>query len=236
MAEGGIDADERPGRRGWVFSIGVGVLYGAVPLVTLGMCAPLPFIYAAVRRNSFPLGIFTSLYIAWVMVVFKMASGGGSHSMFENMMLGGLWLGSTVHAFAVGVIGCRGPRRRKRDIIVTPLAVERDRIAQAAASRRRRLRAKARALAERDPDAARELRIGRPDLPRTHDDGGLIDVNHVPARVLATLPGLDSAAIVRLIERRVARGGFRSVEDMARDLALPTDLLHDLAEVAIFLG
>jgi hypothetical protein len=34
-----------------------------------------------------------------------------------------------------------------------------------------------------------ELRIGRPDLPRVYDDGGLIDVNHVPPQVLATLPG-----------------------------------------------
>ena len=34
---------------------------------------------------------------------------------------------------------------------------------------------------------ARELRIGRPDLPRQYDDGGLVDVNNVPVGVLAEL-------------------------------------------------
>jgi hypothetical protein len=45
-------------------------------------------------------------------------------------------------------------------------------------------------LLGRDPAVAAELRIGRPDLPRNFDDGGLIDVNTVPAQVLSRLLGL----------------------------------------------
>ena len=37
---------------------------------------------------------------------------------------------------------------------------------------------------------AQELKIGRPDLPRDYDDGGLVDVNHVPAAILAARLGL----------------------------------------------
>jgi hypothetical protein len=34
------------------------------------------------------------------------------------------------------------------------------------------------------PVLARELRIGRPDVPRQFDDGGLVDLNHAPVPVL----------------------------------------------------
>ncbi|WP_460309016.1 hypothetical protein [Actinocorallia aurea] len=52
--------------------------------------------------------------------------------------------------------------------------------ALAIANMRRELRRQAREQA-RDLVLARDLCIGRPDLPRYYDDGGLIDVNHVPA-------------------------------------------------------
>jgi len=56
--------------------------------------------------------------------------------------------------------------------------------------------------------------MARPDLPRQYDDGGLVDVNHVPAAVLATeldLPMDTAAAIVRQRDRI---GGFSSPEDL----------------------
>src|SRR5215218_1504302 len=55
---------------------------------------------------------------------------------------------------------------------------------------RRVRREQARYLVYQHPAARRDLLIGRPDLPRTFDDGGLVDVNAVPESVLAGLPGL----------------------------------------------
>ena len=49
-----------------------------------------------------------------------------------------------------------------------------------------RLRREARRLQQDNPVLAQELKIGRPDLPRGYDDGGLVDVNHVPAAILAS--------------------------------------------------
>jgi hypothetical protein len=56
---------------------------------------------------------------------------------------------------------------------------------------------------------AAELRIGRPDLPRHFDDGGLIDVNTVPAQVLSRLPGLRP-------EEAESGGGRRSCQRSQR--------------------
>ena len=40
---------------------------------------------------------------------------------------------------------------------------------------------------------ARDLRIGRPDLPRHYDDDGLVDVNSAPAETIAKWSGLSQA-------------------------------------------
>jgi hypothetical protein len=48
-----------------------------------------------------------------------------------------------------------------------------------------RLRTWGRDIAERMPGQARELRIGRPDLPRTISDGGLVDLNAASFHLLA---------------------------------------------------
>lgn len=50
----------------------------------------------------------------------------------------------------------------------------------------------ARHIVQTNPALARELRIGRPDLPREYDDDGLVDVNCVPGAVLADRLGLRS--------------------------------------------
>jgi hypothetical protein len=54
-------------------------------------------------------------------------------------------------------------------------------------------------------NSARELRIGRPDLPREYDHGGLVDVDHVPGEILTSRLGLapgETAAIVVAREER----------------------------------
>ena len=46
-------------------------------------------------------------------------------------------------------------------------------------------RDEARRIVSRDPAMARELGIGRPDLRRAYDDGGLVDLNNAPAQAIA---------------------------------------------------
>ena len=47
--------------------------------------------------------------------------------------------------------------------------------------------------------SARELRIGRPELPREYDDGGLVDVNRVPGAALTAQLGLTQQEMTNVI-------------------------------------
>ncbi|QUQ66310.1 BTAD domain-containing putative transcriptional regulator [Kutzneria sp. CA-103260] len=107
------------------------------------------------------------------------------------------WIGGTTHALLL-----RPRLNRRRDPAV----------AEAMAARSRR--AEARRLLATDPALARELCIGRPDLPRRYDDGGLVDVNSVPEHVLSSLDGFPPELAVRVVTDRDLVGGFTSVDDL----------------------
>jgi hypothetical protein len=93
----------------------------------------------------------------------------------------------------------------------------------------------ARKIVTEDPGLARELRIGRPDLlPRPFDDGGLIDVNHVPPEVLSRLPGLTYEMVEAIMRVRTGNGGFVSAEEMAVHADLPPSIVAEIGEYALF--
>jgi hypothetical protein len=101
--------------------------------------------------------------------------------------------------------------------------------------RRRALRQQARELARGDPTLARELCVGRPDLPRHYDDGGLVDVNHASAEALAQLPGITRELAERIERVRTHLGPFTSAEELSATAGLPPALTPDLVEFALFL-
>jgi DNA-binding SARP family transcriptional activator len=80
------------------------------------------------------------------------------------------------------------------------------------------------------PAMAHELRIGRPDLPRVFDDGGLIDVNAVPEPVLATLPGVTAYEAWRIVADRQAHGAFPTVDSLVARGLLSAPVAHALRE------
>jgi hypothetical protein len=83
-----------------------------------------------------------------------------------------------------------------------------------AAQQRLQRRQAARAILRDDPPLAAELRIGRPDLGRTYDDGGLIDINHVPAAVLTAELELAATVAAVVVSERERLGGFGSAEEL----------------------
>jgi hypothetical protein len=99
-----------------------------------------------------------------------------------------------------------------------------------------RIRARERSLrmVERNPKLASELGIGRPDLPRRFDDGGLVDVNHVPTPVLASLPGIDVTLAEQIVTMREHLGSFDSAADVEIVLNLPPTRLDQARELMIF--
>ncbi|TQS27804.1 helix-hairpin-helix domain-containing protein [Microbispora sp. KK1-11] len=188
-------------------------------------------LYAAVRRRSAWYGAAAAGYAAatvvWIYLSeeYEDTQAPPLASFLMIVCMLAPWLFATVHSLAV----------RKQVFGDVPAYETGNEQAIALAQHRRALRRQARELAEHDPVMARELRIGRPDLPRQYDDGGLIDVNHAPASVIANLPGLTSALAEQIVRVRDQVGGFVSAEDVSAAASLPPHLTSDLAEYGIFL-
>jgi DNA uptake protein ComE-like DNA-binding protein len=81
---------------------------------------------------------------------------------------------------------------------------------------------------------ARDLGIGRPDLPRDYDDGGLVDVNHVPAAVLAGHLGLSQAEVADVLATRDRLGRFASADELSAYTAMAPDRVDQLRDLLIF--
>lgn len=205
-------------------------LWALAPLYTCGFGTPLTMLYAAIRKRSVWYGLASAGYAAATGLWIHLAEAYGDNEpdlvpvvMIICMLTP--WLVGTVHSLAV---------RRQVFDDAEPYSTANEH-ALAVAQYRRGLRQQARELAERDPVMARELRIGRPDLPRQYDDGGLIDVNRAPASVIATLPGLTPALAEQIVRVRDEVGGFVSAEDLSAAASLPPHLTADLAEYGLFL-
>jgi Helix-hairpin-helix motif len=96
-------------------------------------------------------------------------------------------------------------------------------------------RREALAILQRDPHLAGELRIGRPDLPRTFDDLHLVDANHVPAAFLAVVPGVTPALAEKIASVREQVGGFSSIADLEVTLDLPPEIVSQIQDYLIFM-
>ena len=101
--------------------------------------------------------------------------------------------------------------------------------------RSRTLRDQARQFATFDPERARSLGIGRPDLMRAFDDGGLVDVNHVPGNELARLPGISSEQAHGIVIDRLNRGPYARPEDLVLRGVLPMRAVNRLSSKLVCL-
>jgi len=107
-------------------------------------------------------------------------------------------------------------------------------VAVAEARARLRRRKKARQILASEPDLALELRIGRPDLSRDYDDGGLIDVNHVPVEVLVRELEIPEPDARRLVEQRETHGGFNHPEELVFYCDLTPERLNVISGRLVF--
>jgi hypothetical protein len=197
-----------------------------LPLVTLGFGSAAPFFYAGMRSGRRRLTAIAVGYLALVVAWFGYMTGGREDAWHAMTGIGALLaLGclATAHSFAVRrPSGWAAAFRAIRGL--DPVAAGRARV-----DRRRR----ARRIVRDDPELAEELRIGRPDLRRTFDDGGLVDVNHVPASTLAALPGITPAQAAEIVAARERIGGFDAVDDLGVLLDVAPATLDRLGDVLI---
>jgi DNA uptake protein ComE-like DNA-binding protein len=151
----------------------------------------------------------------WIVAI---ANHGGS--------VGGLliilgWAGAIASSFAI--------RASYKQLVSSPFET-----AVVGAEERLTERDRARRLARDRPALAREIGVGRPDLPNAQD-AGLIDINNAPAAALARLPGVDDALATKIVEVRAGTRGFASIEDLGLALDLDGSLVEDLRDNVVFL-
>ncbi|MFC5744095.1 ComEA family DNA-binding protein [Actinomadura rugatobispora] len=203
----------------------VSYVWALSPIYTLGLATPLTMGIAAARLKSawHWLALIPYFAFAWIML----ATSDSAEGTAEDAVFVVTWLLSslagTCHALAV--------RRRVFEGSAPRNALERARME---AEHRRALRVHAAGIARDSPQMALEMRIGRPDLPRTYDDGGLVDINHAPASALMTIPGMTPEHAERIVALRHDLGGFSSAEEVAAMAELPPGLTPHLAELGVF--
>lgn len=134
----------------------------------------------------------------------------------------------TLLMLSMVVVGCVQQTWLRRQVYRAPTITTDPALTAVLLARARRVAA--RKLASDDPMIARDLRIGRPDLPRQYDDGGLVDLNSAPAEAISAVCGLSSTAAEDIVAARARCGGFLTVDDLfsLADLPIGTwDVVRD---------
>ncbi len=191
----------------------LGALWMFVPLMSLGAASFVPPLYYAVRRGRRHCYAWAAAFVLGLVA---------SVAVYSQNRLSGVALIMT--EWVAGLIATGA-------LCLHP---DRDDPVEAARAERKQRR-KARALVDKDPKLAIEAGIGRPDLPGVHRDGGLVDINRVPADFLQTLPGIDAPLAERIRDTRDEVGGFSSLADLVQTLDLGPARFADIEDQLLFI-
>jgi hypothetical protein len=225
------------------------VAWASVPVWSIGFLSFVPFgAYALSTRRPRDWAVFGGYLAATIAMI--VALGVISASSGADGALGGFIIAlagcAAVHTAVLFRPG-RGPQGlapgaptgpkplNPKPLNPKPLNPEqrnRDSVAEARSRIERRVQA--RRLAESNPTLARELRIGRPDLIRNYDDGGLVDVNHMPGPALAHLLGLTPAEAADVLGARERIGRFTSADELCAYTSLAPDRVDELRDLMLF--
>jgi DNA uptake protein ComE-like DNA-binding protein len=200
----------------WVFAFGV--------LLTFGIAAPVLFAIAGsqARKRSwlYAAGLYGVMSWGGIVLILATETDSAVSDVGAGLFLIA-WIAAAAHAFVI-----RGEyQRRLGGGVVNPLEAARSAV---------EIRKEAQRLAREEPDVARELGVGRPDVP-TGRSMGVVDVNHVSAQTLATLPGIDNHLAAAIITARDEINGFSSLEDMGGVMDLDGNLVEEIRAYVVFL-
>jgi hypothetical protein len=200
----------------WVFAFGV--------LLSFGIAAPVLFAVAGSQARKQSWVYAAALYgvMSWGGIVLILATPNDSavSDVGAGLFLIA-WIAAAAHAFVI-----RGEyQRRLAGATPNPLEAARSIV---------ETRKEAKRLVEREPAVARELGVGRPDLPHARAMG-VVDMNHASADALATLPGIDNHLAREIVTAREDIDGFKSLEDLGGVLDLDGNLVEDLRQYVVFL-
>ncbi|HEY2192534.1 MAG TPA: hypothetical protein VGH76_09565 [Actinomycetospora sp.] len=211
-------------RGGWWFLVHVG---------SLGILAAVPFTHAAVVSRRIGHGVLAAAVLTATLLTFLLLGtaheDAAGHPEGFLAGLGGTLLMLVLLGGLASLVVVRQQVYGEKPASSAPQPA----LARALAARTRR--DEARRLATSDPLLARDLRIGRPDLPREYDDGGLVDLNSAPAPVVASVCGLEPVHAEGILTARRAAGRFASVDDVFAWAELPVEIWDRVRDRGIVL-
>jgi len=193
-----------------------------LPPLTLGLGAWASFLYVGLRARNRGWLIASGVYLAAIFVAFGVDAAVGKaewSGTLAGFVLIALMIGGLAHAIAI----------RSRFYAAVGGETEHD---YDAAQRRLAAREMGRKMVEDDPDRARQMGVGRPDLPEAFD-AELVDLNSAPAKVIVNVAGVTKATAERVVAARQESGEFSSVEDMDLLVDLPPDEIAKLRDAGV---
>jgi DNA uptake protein ComE-like DNA-binding protein len=197
------------------------LLFAVVPF---GLTTWAAFLYIGIRARRPRWLAWAAVYAAGLAAFLALDTADGRNGAVAAAaaVIGLLtWFGGGVHATVVSDAAARRISGRP------------DAALDAARLRMER-RAEGRRLAAAQPALAREVGLGRPDIPGG-DDYGLVDVNHASPAGLAALPGVTDELVSQIADMRGQVGGFASVDDLGLVLDLPPGVIDQLRDTTIFM-
>lgn len=221
------------------------LLGAAVPVVTIGLAGWLLTGLVAIKRRSIALGLSAAGYLAvTVWFIAYVVAPDGPEISDGQALASLLYLTAAVGCAIQAAIVIGSPTHRGPFQPPYPLPPQSPYQAPPpgygppatsyspapALAPDAVLRNQARLIAAHQPALARSLGIGRPDLPRQYDDGGLIDLNDAPADLLDILPGITGKQAAAIVVSRTQQGRFHLVDDLWTRGLLPAHLAPQLAD------
>jgi hypothetical protein len=204
-------------------------------VLTAGLLAAVPFWHAWSRLRRPALQKIAIVYTAVDVLLVGLLSvtpsppPDGSSGNSALSTIGGFGV------LAVVIVACIQLRGIRREVYALPTVVPAladPVMARALAGRQRR--DEARRMWTSDPSLANELGVGRPDLRRGFDDGGLIDVNNAPAAAFAQVCGIDVQLAETIVGTRERLGRtYYNVEELFIDVPLPHHVQQLLIDRAV---
>jgi DNA uptake protein ComE-like DNA-binding protein len=208
----------------------------ALPVFSCGLLAFVPAIMIAAKIKQsrawwWAAGLTTAWFLGFALVSSQPEDADNVWSTSGVLFYLAAWIGGVVYSLVMGPKLDWSP---KAFPVVAP-TYDRNSAAMAEVQVGRQKRAAARELARRDPQMARDLRMGRPDLPRQYDDGGLVDVNSAPEEAMAKWLGLSAAQSAQVVEVRQHLGTFEHPEDLVNLAGLEPNTYDQVKDRIILL-
>lgn len=186
-----------------------------LPPVSIGILTWAAFFYVGIRARNTRWLMWAAIYLGALMGAFALDAAVGQKDWsetFAGFVLFALAGGGFAHGVAIRSQFYGSDDSTEYEI----------------AERRLAAREMGRKMVAEEPDRARQMGVGRPDL-RESFDAELADLNSAPASVIASVCGVPKATADRIVEAR-GDAGFSSVEDLDLLLNLPpaeVAKLHD---------